>query len=93
VCRECGSTVEPYIQEPCPSFGHEGRDFSIELSTTAHASASLVWERKRAFFVKNWVLLGLLLLVIVLTPAVGFFLSPVLSYVVSVVLGCLSFVL
>lgn len=90
ICQWCGQKLT--ARGPCPKCG-KGRKFFMTTSGMVTFKGTMGWQRRREFFEKNRRIGWLLIVIVFVSPLVGYFLSGVVGLVIGFAFSILSYVL
>jgi hypothetical protein len=92
-CSYCGTTLTNSHSDPCPACGKVGKKYTIDLSGGSVSSGSVDIITTKTFYQKTPVAHFFVILLIVISPFIGFFLIGFSGVIVGLILGAVSYFL
>ena len=91
-CLHCGNLLPASHKGPCPNCGKEGKAVNLILEEPPIV-VSDSWQSTREFYESNPLAKWAVILITILSPFIGLFLTGWIGFFVGFVLGVLSYLI
>lgn len=89
MCSGCGNRLPPNHTGTCPNCGKEGKAVSVVLAENVRVTARC--QSTREFYEKNPTALWVVVILTVVSPMIGYFVTGLAGVLVGLILGVLSY--
>lgn len=93
VCKHCNTQLKIEHIGPCPSCGKEGRQINYIVEGGSKSSCSVDLETQREYYQKNRKILAVVILITLISPFIGFFLTGPLGIIIGLSIGLLAYII